>query len=338
METKHRQGFLSGYSRKAIRPNELIGGQYDLALLSSSWDKRCLCVTGANNLWATNCGLLLFEMRDNLGLRDKHDKALKVFGDRISSSCRVFSGSSSRIRILWNQLYEYVVQAHAAAKRPLRLFIDLSTCPRYLSLGLACCTLASGMASHVSVFYAEGNYPEEATEESRYELFTEGGWDAIPVPSLEGEWTPNKRRAYVVSVGFEGSKTLRLISREEPDDVYILFPDPGVRPEYVVRAWKRNTTLLRQLRSVQDDVVRANAGDAIEAWKKLDQAHREHSEEQNVYYVCCGTKPHSLALALRATVLKYPAVLYIVPDRHKVVDVEPLGVFWQFDLQDMTSV
>jgi hypothetical protein len=271
-------------------------------------------------------------------LRDRHDKVLKTFGDKISPGCRALLGSSRKIGILWNQLHDYIVGIHGATRRSLRLFIDLSTCPRFLSLGLASSTLASGIAQEVTFFYAEGNYPEEASEESRYELFTEGGWDAVPIPSLEGEWAPTKRRAYVVSVGFEGSKTLRLISREEPDDVYILFPDPGVRPEYVERAWDRNVALIRQLRDSESDVIRANAGDAIAAWKTLDHACKDKPEEQNVYYVCCGTKPHSLALALRAMVLRYPAVLYIVPDRHKVVIVDPLGIFWRFDIKDMTAI
>ena len=192
--------------------------------------------------------------------------------------------------------------------------------------------------SEVAVFYAEGDYPEETTELQKHELFTAGGWDVIPIPSVEGEWSPEKERAYLVSVGFEGSKTLRLISRAEPDLVYVLLPDPGVKEEYVARALAQNSSLIDMLRDESEDIVRANAGDAIEAWKKLDEAAVEDRRAANFYYACCGTKPHSLALALRASVLKHPAVLYIVPDRHKVVDVRPLGVYWRFDLRDMTSL
>jgi hypothetical protein len=264
--------------------------------------------------------------------------ALKKFAETVSLTPRIFHGSSRAIQSLWKTLREYLFAMYQAVGRRLRLFIDLSTCPRYLSLGVACNMLSSGLASHVTVFYAEGNYSEDSSEESRHELFTKGGWDAIPIPSLEGEWAPNKRRAYLVSVGFEGSKTLRLISREEPDDIYVLFPDPGVKLEYVQRAREQNKTLMSLLPDPSHDVIRAAAGDAIDAWKQLDVASREQPSEQNVYYVCCGTKSHSLALALRALVLRYPAVLYILPDQHKVAETHPLGVYWRFDIKDVTAL
>lgn len=214
----------------------------------------------------------------------------------------------------------------------------MSACPRYLSFGLMSQAIGAGIADEVSLVYAEGNYPEEKSEEDRHELFTAGGWDVLPVPGLEGEWDPDKKRFYLVSVGFEGSKTLRLVSREEPDEVSILFPEPGVKPEYAVRTGKRNEPLFRRFRIAADHIIRANAGDAIEAWSNLAQASIENPEDQNVYYVCCGTKSHSLALALRALVLRYPALLYIVPDRHRVVDITPLGIYWRFNIRDMSSL
>jgi hypothetical protein len=244
METEYRQGFLYGSSSRSTEIHELATGDYDVAILSSSWDRRCLCITKAIGFHATHCGYFLLDLRDQFGLRDKHDILIAQFAAKLVGHPRVFTGGSHNVQFLWRQLLDFVIDAYNSVGRPLKLFIDLSTCPRFLSIGLTSNALLKGIASHVSVFYAEGHYPEESTEEAKHDLFTTGGWAAVAIPGLEGEWSPTKRRAYFVSVGFEGSKTLRLISLEEPDDVYVLFPDPGVKKEYIERAWQRNSTLL----------------------------------------------------------------------------------------------
>ncbi|MCH8043055.1 MAG: hypothetical protein IID44_04990 [Planctomycetes bacterium] len=337
MSSEFRHGFLRGKSRRSESVPDLARGEFDYALFSSSWDKRCLSVTCATELRAANCSVVIPDLRDVSGLMDKHDPLLLQFASKIGK-CKELRGDSRDVDGLWNQLLQHVLDVHRELARPLRIFIDLSTCPRFLSLGLLSQAVLSGIASEVTVFYSEGDYPEEESEEDQHELFTAGGWDAVPVPGLEGEWDPDKKRAYLVSVGFEGSKTLRLVSRKEPDEVSLLFPDPGVKPEYVDRTRKRNAPLIKRFRIPDDRIIRSDAGDAIEAWKRLEEASIERPDEQNVYYVCCGTKPHSLALALRALTLRYPALLYIVPDRHRVVDVDALGVFWRFDLVDMSSL
>ena len=333
-----RQGFLKGSSSSSDSPESLAHGSFDFLLLASSWDKRCVCVTKSRDLRSNHGALLLFDTRDDLRLRDDHDPRLARFLEETVDNSAVIHGDSTDTGSVWSRLSEMFLKVARKYKRPLRIFIDLSTCPRYLSIGLAVEGLKSGIASEVTFFYAEGKYPEEKSKEEQHELFTTGRWDSIPIPGLHGVWDPEKRRAYVVSIGFEGSKTLRLVSREEPDNVSVLFPDPGVKPEYVGRAARNNATLLKAFRVADERIIRAAAGDAIAAWKALSVSTVDVPEEQNVYYVCCGTKPHSLALGLRALVADYPAVLYIVPDRHRVADTEPLGVFWRYDIRDVTSL
>ena len=85
-------------------------------------------------------------------------------------------------------------------------------------------------------------------------------------------------------------------------------------------------------------IVRAPAGDAVKAWKQLDDAGLERPTEENTYYLCSGTKPHALALGLRAMVLEYPTVLYNIPDEHKVTKTIPRGRYWRYDITDVTSI
>lgn len=337
MSKQFRQGFLAGTSTRGESVTQVVHGEFDFSLFSSSWDERCLSVTAANMLKSRQCAVFIPSLRDDLGLMDRHDLLLLQYAAQIGE-CSELRGDSAHLEPIWQNLLAHVRNAHRELERPLRLFVDLSTCPRFLSMGLIAYTLYHGIADEISCYYAEGDYPEEQSEEDQHELFTAGGWDAVPVPSLEGEWDPGKQRAYVVSVGFEGSKTLRLVSREEPDTIAVLFPDPGVKQDYAERTRRLNTPLFERFRIQEQQVVRASAGDAIEAWEQLDHFQFECRDEQNLYYICCGTKAHTLAMTLRAIVLRYPAVLYVVPDRHRVAEVKPLGVYWRFDIADMSSV
>ncbi len=85
-------------------------------------------------------------------------------------------------------------------------------------------------------------------------------------------------------------------------------------------------------------MITAPAGDAIAAWKALDSRKFESLDTEDPYYLCCGTKPHALAFALRALSLGEPTVLYNIPERHSFVDVEPTGKCWRFNIKDVSAL
>lgn len=339
MVSKYRYGFLQGTSYKDKTVSNLISGEFDYALLSSSWDRRCLSLTNTTSLKSKNSFVILPLLRDEYGLREKHDQIITKYAKDISEFCKIKDISSTGgIFEMWQILVEDIKRAFYNNKKPLKVLIDLTTCIRYFSLGFINQGLQSGMVKEFTIFYSEGIYPEEKTEQDKHELFTTGGWDVTPIPGLEGEWNPDKNRLYLVSVGFEGSKTLRLISRNEPDQVSLLFPEPGVKKEYVKRASELNEPIIQRFQIPKSQIIRSTAGDAIEGWKSLTEASIEEPDKNNVYYACCGTKAHSLALTLRAMVLRYPALLYIIPGSHRPVDTDELGIFWRYDLKDMSSI
>lgn len=337
MKTKYRQGFVDGTSECATSVPELLNGRFDFMFCVSSWDRRCLSITESIELSAQSGCLVLFDVKDDSGLRDKHDAALRAFCAAKCDKHEIIQGDSADTKGLWRAIEDCIKKAYAKKGKPLSVVVDLCTCPRFFALAIMSRGLKTGMISRLVFFYAEGVYPEETSEEVRHELFTSGGWRAVPIPGLEGRWEPGNSRFNFVSVGFEGAKTLRLVTRLEPDRVSVLFPDPGVQGEYIERARKNNEALFERYSLRESDIFRAHAGDAIAAWREMGIQQLERSGE-NASYLCCGTKAHSLALGIRALVLKCPAVLYIVPDRHNVVDVRPGGVFWRYDVQDITAI
>lgn len=336
MSVTFRQRYLKGISVESDDPVRLVSGDYDLMLVASSWDARCLSITRCEKLSTLLALALFFDARDRKGLRERHDPQIESFCKSRSGEYIPIKGSSTQVDTPWQAIDDHIRRLRQLTKRSLKVLIDLSACPRYYSLGVLALCLSERLADSVTIFYAEGLYKEDR---DRHEFaFTGGRWKLVPVPYLSGLCDPGKERFYLVSIGFEGMRTLRAVTRADPDRVSLLFPNPGFRPEYVEITRKNNEELINEYRIPQEQIVESSAGDAIAAWKALDDLSLDRPADENSYYLCSGTKPHSVALALRALALEYPAVLYNIPEEHAVHETEPSGTFWRFDIRDLSAL
>jgi len=332
----YRQTFLFGRSSQANAPETLLHGEYDLALLAPSWDHRCRCITTANQLRINTSIVLRFKTKDDLGYQDSHSAAILSYLKQQSKIVEEISGDAIDLKEMWEKVWTSATRVIRDRGAALKVLIDLSTCPRYYSLGLIAALFGHATASLVTVFYAEAEYAEDSKPQPLKYPFSIGQWKAVGIPNLLGSPDPLKKKFYVVSVGFEGAKTARVLAREDPDRVSILFPDPGTRPDYPAKTLEFNREIIDHYKIPQNQIVRAPAGDAIAAWKSLGLARLERSSSESAYYVCSGTKPHALALALRAICLDNPTVLYNLPEGHSFIDVHPSGIFWKYDVRDLS--
>lgn len=334
--TTFRQAHLEGTSKRSTDLASLANGDYDLALVCSSWDARCLAVTAVQEMRTKRVVILLFDARDDQGLRDSHDPKLTAFAEKIASKITVIRGESTDLRSVWNQLSDELARARMAQQSPLSLFIDISTCPRFYSAATLAVALKKGWASRATLFYAEGVYPEP--DGSVEIAFTGGRWSSVPIPGLEGLTDPGKERFYLVSAGFEGIKTFQAVAEGDPDRISLLLPQPGYREEYTARALQVNQKLVQEYCVPPEQILTAPAGDAIAAWAALARSPRERRDSENTFYLCCGTKPHAIALALRSLCLDYPVVLYNLPGEHRVIATQASGIFWVYEVSDVTAL
>lgn len=332
----HSAGFISGRATSSNNPASLYRGEYDLVVVVSSWDKRSICISEALNLKAHLGLLMLFSLRDSHGLRDKHDSILKSFIDTACEEAQFIEGNSIALQEIWEQLLTACVRLRRALGRPLTVLIDGSACPRYYLLGLAATALGTGLAAAVTVTYAEGVYPVNLEGGPEDIVFTQGHWKLVAIPGLEGRYSPGLKRFFLVSIGFEGWKTMRAVTRADPDRVSILHASPGTNPGYGERSKHDNADLIDYYRIPPDQILSAPAGNAIAAWRTLTLGNIERPALENSYFLCSGTKPHSLALALRAMSLRTPAVLYNLPEAHQALPIEPNGTYWRFDIESLT--
>jgi hypothetical protein len=331
-----RQSWLHGTSEQCAA-SEIGEFSVDLLISASSWDCRCLCLTQEKHIRSNTAVMLEFDGRDNRGLRDKHDPALEKYLRSVSVQFKKIRGSSGAVEGLWQELQKEIVTLASRLGRPINILLDTSTFPRFLMGAVAALGLGKGVADELVIYYAEGVYERAGGNDSQ-SLFTGERWRFVPIPGLEGHYYSTKDRYFLVSAGFEGSKTLRYLSGQEPDRVSLLMADPGYEPGYPEQARANNAAVIEYFQIPSDQIATAHAADAVAAWTELSVRSFERFDTENVSYVCCGTKPHSLALVLRALVLGSPSVLYNIPDVHRVFNTVPTGLVWVYKLHDITKV
>ena len=244
---------------------EAPNGHFDLVVVTSSWDERAL-VLPSLPLAMDLAIVITFENEGSSGRRVAHDSAILEWASANATRVLRVHGSSASILEMWSDLAGHVMEQRTAKARPLRVLFDLSTCPRLLALAMLQACIGTGVASEAVFTYAEAQYPAENRRIDRYELFTDGRWETLAVPGLVGAYDPSLPRNYVVAVGFEGSKTRRVVTRADPDGVTVLFPDPAVEPEYAQRTLVNNTPMFDEWGIEEADLLRAGAADTVGAW------------------------------------------------------------------------
>ena len=334
MISKTRNSFVETASLKSTRVQDVYVGTYDFSIGSASWDKRSVAIAESNDFGAKHGVLFHFVKKDDEGLSEKHKSTLEQYYKPRISNLALELIEATSVKKNWSLLKQHLLRASQDLGRPLDVFIDLSTTPRYLTLGVLGVGFRNGIVRSLTYGYSEGKY---VSSKNRQELFTEGGWAAVAIPGLSGEWEPHKSRHYDVSVGFEGVKTRQLVSKSEPDRVSVLFPDPPVDESYKTKTQTTNKPLIDDFHVDQKNQLRAHAADVVATLEVMEDASIERFETENCLYVCCGTKPHSLAFAIRSLIKNDPALLYIVPESHRVADVESNGTFWQYKVTACSS-
>ena len=333
--------FRSGYLRvEALRGTSLpslLAGHYDLGLFTASWDKRCLSVLGAAALAVDHSVVLCFKTHDEFGFQKNNEDTLCEHLANIGSTVHRIDDISEDVEQEWQRLWLTITQLVTTSK-PRRCVVDLSACPRYYSLGVISGLIKTSFSSEICVLYTEGEYDRTEYQREVADVpFSLGRWSNLPIPFLHGEINPSRPRHYVVSLGFEGIKTARVLSRDEPERITLVYPIPGVLPEYDDEVRLRNADIIDRFKIPSDQLLSAAAGGAVSVWREITRASQSWNPGEDVYFLCCGTKAHSLGMALYTLLSETPTVLYNVPDRHSFVGVKPSGYFAVFKICDLSA-
>lgn len=326
---------IQASSYRGTSVTDIDFGEYDVLVLTSGWDPRCRVLAEALFSRVQICLLLLFDDKDSQGLRDQNDEKLRAFAARISEKQYEINGLSTEVDDVWFDIKSKIFTIGLELKRPLSILCDMSCCPRVYTLSLLTTCLKYGVARHIHYFYNECVYPERKDTLCDDEVaFTAGRWKLNKIHSLTDERSPLFKNRFTVSIGFEGSKTLMVLNEREPDEVIVLVPMPGYLDEYDARVRTANKELFRSFGLRSSDELHSNAADSIEVWSQVFKRFVD-DQGRNEFFLCAGTKPHSLGLTLAAYSLEAPTVYYGLPERHNPIDVVLKPECWLYKIESL---
>ncbi len=227
IESAYRSNMIEATSYISDKPNDLFNDSYDLLFVASSWDRRAICLTECSNLRSEASLFLDWELKDSEGIQERNSTIINDYLREHSSICYTVKGKSIEPQSMLPEIFRYVLKVLQKSMRPLRIAIDLSVCPRIYSLSLATVLLKKGLAETIDFFYAEAKYSPikgDAIE------FRAGPWQLIPITLLDGQNDPWKNKFFLVSVGFEGHNTLKVLNKRIRIEFRFSFLIPDIYP------------------------------------------------------------------------------------------------------------
>lgn len=311
-------------------------GRFDIGFVFPSWDTRCTSFAESKTLYLDSAVEIAYE---NKGASNRFAQNRQIAIDGLSSLASKVSkidASLENMQVCARRMFNAIEEEANAKERPVKVFFDMSTASRYYVLSTLATALRSGIVSDFVFFYPEGEYFAAATEQSERGIFSGGKWETVAVPGLNGEFFTGKPYSLLVSIGFEGAKTLRVVNKLEPSQVSVLIPSPGFSEEYAKKTIEQNKRLIDDFVRTEDDTICAEAGNLVDALRKLQASEQGLSEQQNLVFLCCGTKPHSLALGIRAFEMETPLVYYNKPSRHIENATVATGRYWRYHIRDLS--
>lgn len=323
-----------GIEAESLRSkNERINESYKLGIFFSSFASRCL--TGSALINENNCEnsiIVLFDERDDKGLRDKHDRILiKQVNSITKNEPKKINISSFNVEesidILRNQIIKYDL------KYDDKVIIDISGSPKPFYLSILASFRRRVFPPGIHIFHSSGEYKKPSGGEDY--SFTFGFDKDIWIPGFWGDFEPSLETSYIFLLGFEGNRVLSVLYKEEPESFYGLIGDPGYFPKYTEISKKRNSEFLEIIDRAfgEDHLIYADAGDAVETWRKLQEKFEPIQDRYNLCIVPFGTKPHAIGAALYALTSWTPSIMYKVPKRYEYNDTKRGDYIWLYKIK-----
>lgn len=319
----------------------LMNGSFDLVIVGASWDKRCRTVIESTDLDANSAILIRYSNAGLSGTSGTSFSLLDAYlGTQTKNAVEVLSVDSAQMVETWSAIRRAVVQAYADRGRPLNIAIDLSSVPRYVSMGLLGFGYKSGCAAKMTFWYtAAQNYRalSDMTQPMSSSEFTLGTWLPQPIPVLSRPTSGSAPMRLLVSTGLEGSLTLGLVDDLEPARLRLVY-STGNDSTLIARVHKENAKLEDGYFVQDDDIVKWSlfdvSGLSAEMINMVDEnCLDQHGRLLEHSLLICGPKTHALAFAVAACQSDVKNVFFGLAETRREVTGDPVGPFYRCDLR-----
>jgi hypothetical protein len=298
-------------------PGSVTLPQVDVLLCAGTWDRRSISVTEIGLPDEIPYVVLLrYADRGTSGRVDQYESVLYRYMASVSLNAPVVVDVDSRDLVAaWLAVRGAIVGIYESLGRPLKVGIDLNSVPRYVVLSLLGYGFRTGLISDLSALYSAAKSYESISGRTS---FTEGSWRPRAVPTLGEGVTSSARSLVVISAGFEGEHTRRLVNALEPDQVIIALSE-GIDEEHDRASRKASVRVAEEYLVGDSGIVFLPAFDVKSSLTTLHDVLMERIQASSiptaVSFVLCGTKISAFAMGIYALDGPVAQVYYSDPER-----------------------
>jgi hypothetical protein len=271
--------------------------------------------------------VLCFEDKGTSGRVGEHEQLIVEAMSQLNVPTNTLALSAD-LQANWIRVRAELGRLYRTKTRPLRVAVDLNSVPRYLSLALLGYGARSGLIEACEFVYSSALRYSPTAEGSP--VFTAGNWEPFSIPAVSSGAPGSSKSHLIVSAGFEGLGTRRLVNALEPDLLSVVVA-AGVSREHTDAALNNNAGLVADFLMTGEQVIECPALDVSASIERIAEvslptkAPAPGGPETYSSFLLCGPKTVALAMALIALDTPIAHVYYVAPEKHVEHDVAAYG-------------
>ena len=273
--------------------------------------------------------------------KEQNSKYIRSWLVDLNVEFNLISGpESTDTRGNFNKLEAFILSRRQKIGRPFSLCVDISTCPKSYISFLIAFGFSTQIITCLYFYYAHTDYKSKSSKvgngaEVVFDL-TEGEWEAVQIPYLEGEYKPSNPRKLVVFIGAEGSATESFLKCYQPDKTTIIVPSPSVNADVGYHIKANTEVLKRHLRVPNTEIHKVRPFDMIEAIETALDILKD-SQRDDVSLISLGTKPHCISAAIACMVSNEATLVCRTPKKYRHSAGVAVGRSSLFSITDLSN-
>lgn len=215
-------------------------------------------------------------------------------------------------------------------------FIDITGTPLIYSSAILKLLKDRFPSPKVYMLNVHAHYESSGTKQ-----FSDGTRSDIYIPGYYGGVDHNKPTLFIFLIGFEGSRSLKILQENEPDEAIVIVADPGYEKANAEFSLVKNSHFLMEVGiDVQDNsiaqkrLIRLPIYDIGKVCETIIKIYSDHKDRYSIRLVPLGPKPHAIGAALAAICQPEMSVMYQVPKKYVLSETKSSGEYWLYRINE----
>lgn len=308
--------------------DSIIEEEYNLAIIFNSFDSRSLEYAKLFEKKAFKNAIIISFQSDKKQKMDNLIQHKKNMGKLCENDPIIISDID--IFDYQNNLSKILVQIPIEALQiNSKWFMDISGVPIIYTISLLkqIKRIFPSPILHCTNF--SGEYVSNAPSHNQ---FSEGYSRDIYIPNYAGNPDFSKPWKYVFLLGWEGTRSLSVLKKCEPDSIEIIITKPGYKSGYEVEVLENNKSFLLDCGVQESNYIYADAGNPLQIIREIETIYLKSKDVFNLCIVPLGVKPHGLGAGLFGCLNNDVSIMYQIPKRYKLHEVKRGQYIWLYKI------